>query len=256
MVARIATGLVLAPIVIWVVIWGPPWGILAALLFVATVCFHELFTMALPEHAPEAAVGTALGAAVLGLALFAPRWAGVGLAAVLIVPALLVLARPQPMEGAAARMLTLWGGILYLGGAYWFAGRLAEHSGHMMLALFVVWLGDTGAYFAGRAFGRHKLYELISPKKTIEGSIGGLVASCGGALLAWYYLVPDITPGYAILVALVGGAVAQIGDLVESALKRACGVKDSGRILPGHGGFLDRMDGFIFAAPVFALLLG
>ena len=255
MFARIATGLVLAPLAIWVVLWGPPWGILVALTFVGTVCLHELFSMVLPDNGLEVLLGTALGGTLLGTAIFAPRWAPLVLAVALVAPALVVLARPQPLDGAATRMLALWGGMFYLVGADWFAANLAEARGHLMLAFFVVWLGDTGAYFAGRTFGEHKLYELISPKKTIEGSIGGLIASCGGALLAWYYLVPEISPGYAIVVALVGGSVAQVGDLVESALKRACGVKDSGKLLPGHGGFLDRMDGFIFAAPVFAILL-
>ena len=121
--------------------------------------------------------------------------------------------------------------------------------------LGVVFAGDTFAYLTGRLLGRHKLLESVSPKKTIEGSLGGLVGSAlAGFVLGKYFLI-DLPMIHLIVVAIVSGAFAQIGDLFESSIKRLADVKDSGRIMPGHGGFLDRLDGVLFAAPVFYLLL-
>jgi len=119
----------------------------------------------------------------------------------------------------------------------------------VLLTIFMVWSTDTGAYFVGRALGRHKLAPQVSPKKTIEGAIGGLIFSLVIVLvfsqwnqslgLTWY-----------LFLGLVVGVSAQIGDLFESALKRSAGVKDSGHLIPGHGGILDRFDSFIFVLPI------
>jgi phosphatidate cytidylyltransferase len=128
-------------------------------------------------------------------------------------------------------------------GAVWLFGLLA-----------IVFSGDTFAYLTGRLFGRRKLLEPVSPKKTIEGAAGGLVGSMiAGALLATFFL-PSYPIGSVVLMALATGAFAQVGDLFESLLKRVAEVKDSGTIMPGHGGMLDRLDGILFAAPVFYVL--
>ena len=121
--------------------------------------------------------------------------------------------------------------------------------------LGVVFAGDTFAYLAGRLFGKRKLLESVSPKKTIEGSIGGLLGSAiAGAVLA-YFFVPEIPVYQLVLTGLVSGAFGQVGDLFESLLKRLADVKDSGAIMPGHGGFLDRVDGVLFAAPIYDVLV-
>lgn len=128
-------------------------------------------------------------------------------------------------------------------GAVWFLGLLA-----------VVFAGDTFAYLAGRFFGKRKLLEPVSPKKTIEGSIGGLFGSMvAGATMAHFFF-PEIPLLAVVGMALVTGAFAQVGDLFESLLKRIAEVKDSGRIMPGHGGILDRLDGVIFGAPIYYVL--
>lgn len=129
-------------------------------------------------------------------------------------------------------------------GAIWLFGLMA-----------IVFTGDTFALFAGRFFGRHKLLVSVSPKKTIEGSIGGLVGSAAaGAILGVLYL--NDRPLWAlVLTALTTGAFAQVGDLFESLLKRVADVKDSGTLMPGHGGILDRLDGLLFAAPVYYVLV-
>jgi phosphatidate cytidylyltransferase len=125
----------------------------------------------------------------------------------------------------------------------------ARGGGWVFLLLTVTWFGDTFAYAAGRLAGRHKLYPRISPGKTWEGAVGGLVGSFAAAALAHAWYLPELSWAGAAGVALPAGALGQVGDLCESLLKRAYGVKDSGALLPGHGGLLDRIDALLFAAP-------
>jgi phosphatidate cytidylyltransferase len=120
----------------------------------------------------------------------------------------------------------------------------------LLVIMLIVMTNDTAAYYTGCAFGKHRLYPLVSPKKSIEGALGGLLGSIGGTMLAKYTFFPQLTTTDALLTALFIGAIGQTGDLFESLLKRSFGVKDSGSIIPGHGGVLDRLDSIIFAAPV------
>ncbi|GAA4866570.1 phosphatidate cytidylyltransferase [Luteimonas vadosa] len=130
----------------------------------------------------------------------------------------------------------------------------SDGAGWLLLALAMIWAADTGAYFAGRAFGRHKLSPRISPNKTIEGMAGGAVASIVVALAGAYFLGTEATMlPLVALVALVTVLFSVVGDLFESLLKRHVGAKDSGNLLPGHGGLLDRLDSVLAALPVFAL---
>ncbi len=121
--------------------------------------------------------------------------------------------------------------------------------------LSIVFAGDTFAYIFGRALGKNKLLEAVSPKKTLQGSAGGLIGSVCAGLIFHYFLLPEIPVQYMILLSLITGIFAQIGDLFESLLKRIADVKDSGSIMPGHGGILDRVDGVYFAAPIFYIFV-
>lgn len=124
----------------------------------------------------------------------------------------------------------------------------------LLVALAIVWAGDTGAYFAGRAFGRHKLAPTISPNKTVEGLFGGVACALPVAMvLAWCAGATREQLPWVLLVSLVTVLASVIGDLFESLLKRHVNVKDSGDVLPGHGGILDRIDAVLAALPVFAL---
>ncbi len=116
--------------------------------------------------------------------------------------------------------------------------------------LLIVWSGDTGAYFAGKKYGRRPLFYMISPKKTVEGALGGLAAGVVITFLYKILLFRGLSWLGILVIPVLVGAVAQIGDLAESFLKRAFGIKDSGKILPGHGGFLDRFDGVVFSLPL------
>jgi len=120
--------------------------------------------------------------------------------------------------------------------------------------LLIVFAGDTGAFYTGTYLGRHKLCPWVSPKKTIEGSLGGLAANVVVALIFKTLLLPSLATVPCILFALIIGAAGQAGDLFASEFKRSAGVKDSGALLPGHGGFLDRLDALLFASPLAYLL--
>ncbi|HXD91302.1 MAG TPA: phosphatidate cytidylyltransferase, partial [Candidatus Binataceae bacterium] len=116
----------------------------------------------------------------------------------------------------------------------------------LILMVLLVVASDSGAYFAGRSLGRIKLVPKVSPNKTVEGAIGGLVACVAVGLLLRKALIPDLAPRRMVALALISGGLAQIGDLVNSAFKRIAGVKDSGWIFPGHGGLLDRSCSLVF----------
>src|SRR6185312_9994411 len=119
----------------------------------------------------------------------------------------------------------------------------------VVLVLVVAWLADTGGYFAGRFLGKAKLYEAVSPKKTWAGAIGGLAGSLIGVIVLKLAFATYLEWIDVVLIAIPGGILGQLGDLAESLIKRSVGVKDSGALLPGHGGILDRIDAVLFIAP-------
>jgi phosphatidate cytidylyltransferase len=119
----------------------------------------------------------------------------------------------------------------------------------MFLLMVIVMTGDSGAFYVGSTLGKHRLCPLVSPKKSVEGAVGGLAGSVIGAIVAKYTFFPQLTIVDACVTALFIGTLGQLGDLFESFLKRSFGVKDSGAIFPGHGGVLDRLDSILFAAP-------
>ena len=151
---------------------------------------------------------------------------------------------------AAIRVMANAFGPLYVGGGLTAMTLLRRDAGSdgpafVVLALSLAWASDTGAYFAGRFLGKHKLYEAVSPKKTVEGALGGLAASVLSVVVAHFWFLPSLPLIEGAVLALVAGALGQAGDLGESLLKRSFGVKDSGGIVPGHGGILDRVDALL-----------
>ena len=152
------------------------------------------------------------------------------------------------LAAGALAMIPAWAAVGYIHGGEPHGDRW------LLVALFVVWGADTGAYFVGRRFGRRKLAPRVSPNKTLEGLAGGLLVGVGvGLLVALSTGIPaPRLPGLA-LVCVVAALFSVVGDLFESLLKRHAGVKDSGRLIPGHGGVLDRVDGVLAALPAFAV---
>ncbi|MDQ3287372.1 MAG: phosphatidate cytidylyltransferase [Pseudomonadota bacterium] len=158
------------------------------------------------------------------------------------------LARVFKLAAGSLAVIPAWAALAWI--------HASEPNGHrwLLAALAIVWAADTGAYFVGRRFGRHKLSPQVSPNKTIEGMVGGVVA--GVIVGVVFALLAGATPAQlpiVALVALVAVLFSVVGDLFESLLKRHAGVKDSGHLIPGHGGILDRIDGVLAALPVFAL---
>lgn len=210
--------------------------------------------MALPDRKLELRLATLAGSALI----FTPfadndKLVIAGVSLVFVTFSLLFLFRVQSIENAAREVSYALLGFLYI-------PFLLMHLVQLRLTpfgiqwLFVIMLivmtNDSAAYYTGSAFGKHRLYPLVSPKKSIEGALGGLIGSFGGTLVAKFTFFPQLTFRDAAVTALVVGIVGQAGDLFESLLKRSFGVKDSGAIIPGHGGVLDRLDSILFAAPV------
>jgi len=252
---RFLTALVAGPLVVLLVILGPPWGFPLLALLIGGVGLYEYFSMTLPG--PESALvryaSLVLTAAWATLAVSVPGSLAIaGLMAAAIALMLVHLARPGAMDGAGARMAGSLGGLLYvalpIAHLCWLHGR-QDGWRWVMLVFFVVWVGDTSAYFGGRAIGGPKLYPAVSPGKTIAGAVSGLVGSVAVAFLARAWFHSTLSAMDCLVVGVAGGVLGQLGDLVESIWKRSAGVKDSGRFFPGHGGVLDRVDALLFATP-------
>lgn len=200
-----------------------------------------------------------LAAACSALAVFVSiYWCGRGavpmvLAATVFVLFVLGLFRGRPPGDLFTDVGTRTLGVLYIAlpFSYLIPLRGLDHGRWWVLFLIVViWANDTLAYFTGRLVGRHKLSPVVSPNKTIEGAVGGIIGGVAAALIMNRYMDLGLGPFAAAALAVVLGLVAMGGDLVESVIKRGAGAKDSGTIIPGHGGMLDRIDSIIFPIPV------
>ncbi len=244
---RVLTALVLIPIVGWVVLAADPMIFLGVLVIVSCLCYSEY---------NDIAAGYGFGApGVVGygaglLLLIWPDLHWLAIVGVAIVALVLVM-RDQDLAHALPRAAFLLVGVVYVFGCWKCARPLREISPHwLMYGLALNWVGDIGAYYVGRPFGMHKLAPRVSPKKSWEGSIASVVTS---GILGTLYLqrfLPGVPLAEAIGLTVAANVAGQFGDLAESAMKRGARVKDSGGILPGHGGFLDRVDSTLFALPV------
>jgi phosphatidate cytidylyltransferase len=254
LVVRLLTAAVMVPVILYLLFWAPPWGFQVLVGLAVVIAAYELFSMTMAGSRFLRGLGIALSCVTTAAFAFAPTaeaLAGV-LVAVPIVGMLSGLVRPEPIASADRRMAWMIAGPLYVGLLGTIARlHLRDHGGAwVLLTMFLSWLADTGGYFAGRAFGKRKLYEKVSPKKTVEGAIGGLLGATAGAVFTSLVLLPELPVAHAVALGLVGGALGQMGDLTESLVKRATGVKDSGSIVPGHGGILDRIDALFFTSAI------
>ena len=255
---RLATAAVGAPLILALLYKGAPWGFYLLVLPATLIGAWELFNMTHPSDRPSQLMGVGM-TAVTSLATYvADGDVRILVTMIIAVPLsgpLLTLVRLGDMRTAALRACAMGFGPLYIGVPLALLAVMrrdlgGDGPGYVVLTIMFAWLGDTGGYFAGRFLGKHKLYEAVSPKKTVEGSIGGLGGSVLGVLLAHFWFLPSLSLPHGIILALVAGALGQAGDLGESALKRSTGVKDSGAIVPGHGGILDRVDALLLTSAV------
>jgi phosphatidate cytidylyltransferase len=249
---RLLTAAVLIPFILYVVYLGQTWLLFGVTALVALICFSEYSGLAAGYGVTKPGpVGYAAGLLVLAMK---PEDGYLILTLVAIIALSLVL-RLDDLRQALPHAAFLLFGIVYIFGAWKFAILLRAASPHWLaFALILNWVGDGFAYYIGKSFGRHPLATKISPNKTWEGSIASLV---GSMLFGVFYLnrtlsVPIFEGALLTAAANIAG---QAGDLAESALKRGANVKDSGSLLPGHGGLLDRVDSTLFALPVVYLKL-
>jgi phosphatidate cytidylyltransferase len=266
---RIASSIVLIPVFVWVTTGAPAWVFQLLVVAASAVACRELARMFERTGRPIATwltvgVGAALTASFatslytgLGIDGHAVRWMPTPELALLVGVGLICSAplwsAGRPLVESTAN--TLFGAVYVgwlLGYAIWLQGR-TDGPQLVLFLVGVTWAGESAAYLVGSSVGRHRLAPILSPGKTVEGAIAQVIVSVAAALALGFWLLPACgLPGAAGAGAVLG-AIGQVGDLAESAIKRSIGTKDTGDLIPGHGGMLDRIDSLLFNAPALYL---
>jgi phosphatidate cytidylyltransferase len=253
--ARLATAAVAVPILLWLIFSAPFVIYRGVVLLFTLVALVEYFQMAFPSRLPLQRLGIVSGAlvafAMAGDPTESATGMGASLIAVVAIGLMSCLIGAKDPAGAVNNLGHMVLGVLYAGAflPHFIWLRVNPPDSGPSWVTFVVavaMVGDSGGYFAGRFFGKHLLMPSVSPKKTIEGSIGSVAGNILAGVVVKLVLLPSIPWCEIVLLSLVAGFLAQLGDLCESLLKRAFGAKDSGWLLPGHGGVLDRVDSLVF----------
>ncbi len=255
---RVYAALVFLPLFYALVRYAPPLAFFALVATAALLSVAEYYRLHFREEGlPAAGLTFGFGATALILASF--QWPG-GISERTIV---LIIVTGALLHRLGARRTVTHGlmdpavvafGPLYIGLClgHLLLTRAMPEGEFLIFGLFLItWAADTGAYYVGTSLGRHKLAPSISPNKTIEGVGGGLVAAVLAAFLVQAWFLPALTAADCVAVACLLTIAGLLGDLAESAMKRGAGVKDSGSLIPGHGGMLDRLDSLLFTAPAF-----
>ena len=247
LILRLLTALVGIPALVWIVAYGGPRVFSWFIFIAALICLWEYYTIAFPPRRSAQLMGILAGlAAAVGVLMERPS-AWLAGATVLLFSSCIF--SDGKLEERFNRLGWTLVGTIYIGTLLPHAAlvyRLPDGPQWIFFTLIVVMVGDSAAYFTGRAIGRRKLYPEVSPGKTVEGAIGGTAASLAAGVAAGIYFLPSRPWPELAAVALVLSVLGQIGDLFESWIKRVFGAKDASAILPGHGGLLDRMDSLIF----------
>jgi phosphatidate cytidylyltransferase len=241
--SRVLTSLFLIPFALYAIFWAPHWLFVGIVAMMAIACYHEF-------------AGIASASGVDG-----PLWIGFAMGLVLLaepgsfrlfpIVALALTLRFTDLSKAIGFAAAVMLGVLYVFGAWRCAIDLRAISPYWILfALAINWVGDIAAFYVGRTFGKHKLSPHVSPKKSWEGAIGSVVGAIIFGIVVQRQLDLGISAPQIVGLSVLCNVAGQIGDLAESALKRGAGLKDSGTLLPGHGGFLDRLDSSLFTMPV------
>jgi phosphatidate cytidylyltransferase len=250
---RFLSTAVLLPLFVWMVVAGPMWLFGSAMVLVAALGQWEFTGMF-----ERAGVSTfrwlgLLGGSLVTASFALPLSEQATLTAVVLTLLVAGLLRRGTGRAAWEPVAVTLLGIGYvnwlLGYAFWLY-ELPDGVKWVLLLVSVTWLGETAAYAIGSTVGRHKLAPVVSPRKTVEGALAQLIASGLGALGARAWFFPSLSVESALAVGLLLGVVGQVGDLVESAIKRSLNTKDTGGLIPGHGGMLDRVDSLLVNTPV------
>jgi len=257
---RAASAIVLLPLVLAAIHFGGI-GFFALIAIATAIAIYEGLGLALPESAQRRRQAVIFSFTMGGIAMtMLSPGAPVGLALALLMCGLvlsgvMIVLRPGDIEVAARRWVSAVFVSIYAGLPFLLLlglrdlGEGDQGPRFIYLLMAATWCNDTMAYFAGRTFGKHPMHPVVSPKKTWEGFAGGAAGSLGAALVCRATFLPELGLVEALVYGAVMAPLVPLGDLAESLLKRAAGVKDSGNIIPGHGGLLDRVDALLFALP-------
>ena len=244
---RVLTSLILIPLVLYVVILGRPWMVFAAVTLAAMLCYREYCGIAAGYGVTRLGpVGYAAGLGVLAISQ-----GGAIFLTVVALSGIALAMRSDDLAEVLPRASAMLLGIVYIFGTWKCAILLRDASPYWLLfALAINWVGDISAYYVGKNLGVHKLAREISPGKSWEGAIASMVVSTAFGVVYLHRFSPLMPAIQAIALSGLANVAGQLGDLAESALKRGAGVKDSGTLLPGHGGLLDRVDSALFTMPL------
>jgi phosphatidate cytidylyltransferase len=252
---RVYTAAILAPTIYVIIRYLPPWALTLLLIAVGSIALMELYHINFQARPNRALIGMGLASSALILArIHLPLPLAEILAGSILALLVVMLFSSSPIEHRLKDTAITVFGVLYVGLTLSTLVSTRSLPAGELLVFFVAlvtWAGDTGAYYAGILWGTHLLAPSVSPKKTVEGLLGGMALATGSALLAQAWFLPQLSSWDALVLGVLLTGSGVLGDLCESAIKRSAGVKDSGGILPGHGGMLDRLDSLLFTAPAF-----
>ncbi|HTL60391.1 MAG TPA: phosphatidate cytidylyltransferase [Nitrospira sp.] len=252
---RIYTVLLVVPLLYAAIRYLPPLVFTGIVALAGCLSLHELYRLCFGATSRPLAAGIGLlGCVALILGPHQPSLLPAALVAAVVAILSVPLLIDMPLTDSLRNAALVVTGMLYIGVtlSYLVGVRLlADGESLLFFLLLVTWAADTAAYYVGTLYGRRRLAPKISPKKTVEGLAGGFIGATIAAFIARWTFVPEFSLLDTVVLALLLTLVGLWGDLVESAIKRGAGVKDSGGLLPGHGGMLDRLDSLLFTAPVF-----
>jgi phosphatidate cytidylyltransferase len=259
---RILTAIVALPILLYTVWSSIPYFFAALAAIAIIIALSEFYNLAAKVGCKTHNIlGYIAGLAISGcFVLGKVEWIVAVITALVIASLSFALTKPDEIKNSLVSVSTTVFGVVYVGllAGFLIGVRMIQDTPHTpklapkLLTMFfaMVMMTDTGAYYTGRSIGKNKLAPRISPGKTIEGFIGGLIAAIAAGPLCHYTFFPELNMTHSLILGAIIGLIGPIGDLAESMLKRGSDVKDSGTLLPGHGGMLDRVDSILFCAPL------
>ena len=251
---KIWAGTVIVPPLIFLVVWGPSYTLSLMVLAATYLGLREFYNLTLPGlKKVERFFGIGLGLILTALLSYGNlKMVPLFLVLMLLILSVLFMGTSENHASTMTHIGISFFGILYIAFLLSHVSLIRNLPDGKQWALFLmatVWAGDISALSGGSLFGRHKLYPKISPKKTYEGLIGGILGSIVVALVFGLFFLSEVESGVLVLLAMGIGIFGQLGDFSESMIKRSAQVKDSGDLIPGHGGMLDRLDSFLFSSP-------